>query len=135
MGGKLQELIEKLETADKGSRQLNAEVWCHLAGARFIAMSAPDCFKYEPSNKPGLRWGHTLSRKEMVTESIDAARTLVPDRWQWVLYGRTGDTPATAILACSTEAQLSAHHPVTEIALCIAALKARARSPADGKGE
>lgn len=58
------------------------------------------------------------------TASIDAAMTLVPERWQWVLDG--GDTPSRACLLDRGERCVDVTGATPAIALCIAALRAHA---------
>ena len=118
-------LIERLGQATEGSRELDAEIWLH-SGDRYAGI-------YKDSRIINADRDYRLSRAPTYTTSIDAALTLVPEGcafyrlnqyseganlqpWGWGAHVRkpntwieVGESRATAALA-----------------LCIAALKARA---------
>jgi hypothetical protein len=107
----IEELIARLEAADGPSRELDAEIYCFT---RYCSLS---------------HW--VEDNADPYTSSIDAALSLVPEGLRW----RVSGVPAAnkALASCATGSimdpatkEWDAIHTHTAIALCIAALKARA---------
>lgn len=98
----MQDLIERLEQAEGGSRKLDAEVYA----AAWNEPAPPDIEDWFPH----------------YTTSIDAALTLLPADAYWVL--RTMDQISATVWTVDGK-RGSASHGSQSIALCIAALKAR----------
>lgn len=92
----LPELIAALERAEGPSRALDDA----------IEMLRPD---------------HMREHHRRYTASIDAALSLVPEGHEWVL-----DSQGLAAILFANRASHAAHAKTPAIALCIAALKARA---------
>ena len=92
----IEELIARLEAADGPSRELDDA----------IEMLRPDYLR-----QPHCRY----------TSSIDAALSLVPEQYDWVL-----DSDGLAALLFANRACHTGRGKTPAIALCIAALKARA---------
>jgi hypothetical protein len=122
-------LIAKLEAAEAGSRELDAEIVMALRGKIPDAISTPNLYPntllYRNDEiAPGaLEWVNVPG----YTASIDAALTLVPEGWVW----KCQDKPAVACVADSKWAQkeiyqLKGISSTPALALCIAALRARA---------
>ncbi len=125
-----EKLIAALEAATtEGSELLD----CHI-----YALTAPDASAF-----PVREW-HPNYRSQVprYTRSLDAALTLVPSRFFWAvgagrlspaepLYGATVSTAAPNG-CCGAEIGAAEHHHSAPVALCIAALKARAAEPETG---
>lgn len=133
-------LIERLEKAEAGSRELDAEI----AVAVFETVSTDDDLVYgkmphkSDQCAPGTFWiksrsGLSLRTAEPYTTSIDAALTLVPGGWTvagihqtdggtWWAELREGFVTSFDRVAIGPT-KYDAVHPA--LALCIAALKAR----------
>lgn len=131
----MKDLIERLEAAAEGSRELDAEIarevgtapeegpapyaW-HFDGWDFYRAEAAD------AHVPMRRWG-----LKHYTTSLDAALSLVPEEWTaWALNSTRRKRSFTAELSRLTECDsgedwrhASASTPA--LALAIAALKAR----------
>ena len=117
MGDTLNELIAKLEAAKDGSWELGDEV--------LLACGWKTTANFDPAN-PHPYWirpdGVNVGINQPdPTTSLDAALTLVPDSYQWSVtdwrvkaYAQIGATISSAEAAAPA------------LALCIAALKARA---------
>jgi hypothetical protein len=115
-------LIERLEKAESGSRELDAEIACHIDGRRFQAIDRADRVIF---NVDGVGWPVWRSLKEIphYTTSLDAALTLVPEGL-WFSVGCENDfTPVATVYAQNEQFDAFASSPA--LALCIAALKAR----------
>lgn len=132
----LQKLIVALENATEGSDELDCKIWCGLNGKRFKESFLTyhrdlQCAYTEPPRRTRhvTRSGDIL----MYSRSIDAALLLVPVDHCWSVEGlspgRQGMVRANATVWHRDD------HPMTEdtifeatpaLAICIAALKARA---------
>lgn len=95
MGGELLELAERCEAATGPDRELDAAIWCALNGLEY---PEPPYFQELPHNRfhpelgafeQGTRAGIMLqSYKDnaaIYTASLDAAMTLVPEGWRWIM--------------------------------------------------
>jgi hypothetical protein len=119
-------LIEKLEAAKVGSRELDADIF------RIIGLT-------EAQERHCREWcrmdGRTdLTRDRYIaawaasfTTSLDAALTLVPEARQWTLESTPRETAATVYLDWERDPydKYSAFNATPALALSIAALKAR----------
>lgn len=119
----MNDLIEKLEAATEGSRELDADIaqhvdWPRIRGAKRLP-DRPDSSGYFEIS------ADTWQAVPRYTTSLDAALTLVPEGWGcdlgiWPSGNGARLTPGVNIFhAIYREAQTPA------LALCIAALKAR----------
>lgn len=112
-------LIDKLRAAETGSPELSAEV---------LAEFWPD-FLWEPINKFNTGGGYKLSQDRKlekkpwldVTQSIDAALTLVPEGYSFISESFS-DGYAFQLYDCSDWAVSTARHKSLPIAICIAVL-------------
>lgn len=101
----MSDLIERLERATGPSAELDARIWCELNGSDYIA---PHTWE----GQSGKLYVHDYT-VPAYTASIDAALTLCPGGFASVGgHSANGATPA--------------------LALCIAALRARATRPGRG---
>lgn len=135
----IEELIAKLEAAAEGSSELD---W-------WIYLTATDRGRWEfasPENELILPWPQWIENhpiemrlphyydeeRRPYTRSIDAALTLAPDRWSW----RVGNLPSGQGFAdLGTQQSLQCVVGATPaLALCTAALHARAGCPDEGAG-
>lgn len=137
----LEALIAKLEAAEKGSRELDAEI----AVAIFDEAVAKDDLIYAklPHPRyddcaPGTFWRHSRSGASLhtaprYTTSLDAALTLVPEGWWADVFTPIGVNPAQGNLWTGEppyyqDQETEGFAPTPVLALCIAALKARRSS-------
>lgn len=110
-------LIELLESATEGSRELDVEIVFALYPE---SIYQPQCVGEEP-----IFWSEPYYKQECpaFTTSIDAALTLVPDGRIWTLGTYADHSGYRAALDSQSESTKAA---TPALALCIAALKARA---------
>lgn len=128
----LDELLERLEKATEGSRELDIEI--------YVTEFPFPCVELHPEDQRN----HDEEKAPSYTTSIDAALTLVPEGWVWTL--NSGKTGSVACL-CSDwsddyakvywsnmadESNEGRHYkrrvgatPTPGLALCIASLRAR----------
>lgn len=127
----LSSLISRLEAAREGSRELDAEIW------KAIGLTP----KQEKHCAEWCRMdGRTdLTRERYIaawapnfTTSIDAAMTLLPERTQWQL-NRTGIFDQEDSCRAEVDWSNGTWADTPPLALCIAALKARAAASGGGK--
>ena len=128
-------LIAKLEQSPEGSRELDVAIW-HLVETGWQRDESDPGWSFRPVRDPNI--GRTTVRDSVVapsyTTSLDAALQLVPEGWGWlvevwqreeswaqVVCRPKGSTKPSGIFE-GAEAKSPA------LALCIAALKARAAS-------
>lgn len=121
----MNDLIKKLEDAECGSRELDAETTLH-------AMDLLDSFNVgqvviQPDGwlcGPGV--GEQPTKAPHYTTSLDATLTLVPEGWDWdVGTCEEGYTAATASVPKQGFRSVTYGNATSAVALCIAALKAR----------
>lgn len=126
----ISELIERLEKATGPDRELDAEIACHLFGE-----SGRDYWAWQSGRPQGTPQKPVLSywrnRAEKYTASIDAGLTLVPPNFHWNIESRGGAFVSTGKPPLN-ERVWAAAHDIPAIALCIAALRARAALAAQG---
>jgi hypothetical protein len=117
------DLIERLEAATEGSRELDA-----LIHATTLSLGRD----YWPDERgrvveyTGLR--KILHRAPHYTTSIDAALTLVPEGWGWSVNDDSEaclTLPGNGFLSDRGDIELYGRSATPAIALCIAALRAR----------
>lgn len=134
----LTELIAKLEAASGPDRELDGEVW---------KVAAPEAWERTCSFRGQKYAGHVYTRakkdvhiKRMAahhspayTASIDAALTVVPDGWRYVALVNKEEYPQPFGVTLSEDhrddlcrLEAAIHTTSLPIAICIAALKARA---------
>ena len=134
------ELIERLEKADAGSRELDAAIHCAIWPERIT----------HPNLAPGMtmrdygdeRTNRQVASAEYIhkdrgpapryTTSLDAALTLVPEGWDWDIGVCAGDAeafltmPGNGFLSDRGDTEIYGRHKAPALALVIAALNARA---------
>lgn len=124
------DLIERLEAATEGSRELDCEVACALGWKFERRGNRKKRWWYEPgldeaesldsshrhnSAWPNMRW----------TTSIDAALTLVPEGLLWIIFGNHGDGIVEMFPSGSRNDYEKTLASTVPLAICIAALKAQ----------
>jgi hypothetical protein len=123
------DLIKRLEAAEQGSRELDAEIKNFLNGSQIKPVP-----KTYGVCHPGTILGAYEYNEEMggvpvekavppYTTSLDAARSLVPEGYDWIaadVNGHVGGTP----YACVGDEEKHFGGTVY-LALCIASLRAR----------
>lgn len=120
----MQDLIERLERATGPSRELDALVWDAVIqdGRPLVEFTDGSWGKRDPFD------GCAFDTAAAYTESIDAALTLVPGGSQYWSLSHQDDWATNQ----QFRAAVSGHKPIRgatpAIALCIAALRARAAS-------
>ena len=126
------DLIERLKAATKGSRELDAEICVHLLGGGAYAAESPFngewcVYKGEDSaGRPRLaenKKGDVPDTRLSYTTSLDAALTLVPEGYDWIVADVNGHVGGTPYACVGDEKQHFGETPC--LSLCIAALKAR----------
>ena len=125
------DIISRLEKATRPDRELGAQIICLQRGHRYVSWESlgtdlnPHVIEI-CAERDGSRFCFWAIDP---TASIDAARTLVPDGWHWRLdQGRN----AGAALYKDAFPQFFSVADTPAIALCIAALKARAALAGEG---
>lgn len=115
----MDELIARLEKATGQDRDLDARI------AYAVKPALARCGTLE-------EWLQTSASKKVLTYtwSIDDALTLVPDKLRWSLVGSgKGADMATVSDSYPVGNHYFGDGPTAALALCIAALKARAAAP------
>lgn len=127
----LADLIAKLEAAKEGSADLTADIYEAVGCEVIRSPRAPNgiAWKYRgrgPSGRVAERW----ESMEDLTTSLVAALTLVPEGWLFVLNQVfCGNGSFTTAELFDGEHEIATGESVKPpLALCIAALKARAAS-------
>lgn len=131
---KIEELISSLEKATGPNRELDILIGQATAvyGWRVCDDGCVECY-IPDGHEYGEGWFDTGQELPAYTASIDAAMTLVPEGWYCVEILRDNEGEWVPRLHQNQRGLLSAHanHPRLPIALCIAALRARALNPKD----
>lgn len=117
----MRELIEALEMATGPSSDLDGRIYCAINGLTFRSVSRDGSIHFEPDS----RGTHTMVTPQPFTQSIDKAATLVPEGICFRVGCETDLTPS-ARLGEPTARNKVEIGATPAIALCIAALKARA---------
>lgn len=136
----IEALIEKLETAEEGSRELDAEIALQVAGWTLEKRGAERKAWWRA---PGQSWASTYNNNPpQFTRSLDAALALVaaklPSR-EWGVYADLENRRYDAFVADDVWDEsfenITATAPTPALALCLALLKALAppHKEADGK--
>ena len=131
----MNDIIERLEAAEHGSRELDAEIHSRQLGADWYAKN-----QYEDGSGKWLCYCTSLfidsDRKHeqtklppYYTESIDAAITLIPDGLWWVLNSGVQHPNHRSLAQVSSKERTGpisheAHGATPALSLCTAALKA-----------
>jgi len=145
----LLELAERVERLQGPCRETDALIWCALHGKRYIGHN-PAWQAYgdspltqveftEPPKRTRLVSGRDLPHALPWTASLDAAMTLVPQRWNW-MAGNRNHPAARAYVENGQPAFLGYGHArnparlwfevvaaTPALALCAAALRSRAQ--------
>lgn len=114
------DLISKLEAAAEGSRELDKEIW-KACGSHISTIGTE-------------RWPNRIGEVSHFisiecpdyTTSIDAALVLVPEGWCWVAGNELENFASVKPDHNAHDKILSSSSATPALALCIAALKARA---------
>lgn len=124
------ELIERLEKATGPDRELD-----DLIAGVVLNPGGEVRLEGMPSGEPGIKTyfypDGTRGTSLRYSSSIDSALTLVPEGWGWLVRDFKGDGEEGAYadvphLTIESNMDGQAFHKIPAIALCIAALKARA---------
>lgn len=118
----MDDLIERLEKLDGPSREIDDEI------AEWVGTSEP---RMGGPNPDGTQWADDWHAPLPYTRSVDAALTLVPDGWRWNTgsqnVGDEYDGPVSYCWKPNPKVHVQTARAVNPaLALCIAALKARA---------
>ena len=132
----LDELIARLEAATEGSRELDAEIWrvadppaCKIADYQSRAFTGRDWTEEEKAEAVAARMKRLAPH---FTTSLDAALTLVPEGCAFRLQKNLNGKYWVSMQRKFPDQELGfdiwvdAYGPTIVLALCIAALKARA---------
>lgn len=144
----LLKLAERCEEATEADRELNALIWCALRGVKYRGHNV--AYQYMDRDNPLTQVEFTEPPKRSVrvsgssvlphalpyTASLDAAMTLVPEGWGWLVSQPNEKAIASGLLkertpvlgevqyGCEQRYAVAAATPA--LALCAAALRARA---------
>jgi hypothetical protein len=139
------DLIERLEKASGPDRELDARIWAHLAGVKYVSHCAAYAgygaenhltqveFKIPPARKTQVTTGRHYPHATPVTGSIDAVVALVerelPEWYISILIGGEGLGKTAAYVRDKSilredKTEGEGYHAAPAIALCIALLKA-----------
>lgn len=115
----IRELVERLERAGERSQELDVAI-AKVAGQPYGPLS-------EVMDDGKEIWHHAECAAHYTT-SLDAALTLVPEGWAYILYGEAyGDEPCAELYKPQHPPKGIQHRKraaTPALALCIAALKA-----------
>ena len=119
----MKDLIASLEAATKGSRELDAEIFAAISDDRTIRLG--------DGAAPGCYWqlsvgGRSLHTAPIYTTSLDAALRLVPEGYDWWTVDGFADGQGCASCYKKGIGGDLYNGSTPALALCIAALKARA---------
>jgi len=133
----IRSLIGQLEAATEGSRQLDADIWLMINPREAaVAIQQGQALAQKGSSEERLNAAGRRALERVAphyTTSIDAAATLVMRSYQWNLADYSGFARASV---GGTKKFGIADAPTAPLALCIAALKARAAvQVAEGRPE
>ena len=124
----LTQLIADLEAAPEGSREYDARIWCAQHGLEFRHWDGEFCH-YRDGVGAGME-----SHIPPASTSLDAALTLVEERCRWLMDKRPGAEHRSDGYRAHVWDGTTPTYESTEtwaatpaLALCIAALKARAQ--------
>lgn len=124
----MKKLIEKLEAATEGSRELDCRIWCLRQGFTYrrYQQGTTDQFFYDDdTGSPQVISGFPPH----YTTSLDAALTLVPEGYTWEVSSPMFLTdlerkPAAFVWPPSRCGGPKPYGATPALALCVAALKA-----------
>lgn len=110
-------LIARLEAATEGSRDLDCEIYCAANPRCELAYGAPGV---------RIRGNQTVFQPPRFSTSIDAALSLVPDGSGWTVGACTNNTRYAEVFSAGGTKYVVCRAATPALALCIAALRARA---------
>lgn len=116
----LSSLIERLEKATEGSRELDGEIWCAANGYEFLVWDGAGV-RYRVRE---TGW-YAAEHVKPYTASLDCALTLVPEGWQWRAWHTPTDEGSLWGAEVNWEPPGNVYAETPALALCIAALRAR----------
>ena len=122
-------LIEKLEAATEGSRELDAEIWHAANPTKYERVAGQQSGLYPRGFNPEMK-AQWLARRMAdkaphYTTSLDAALTLKPEGHRIRLWEHHTGSFGCDLFKGDGGFLWKAHAPSLALALCIAALKAR----------
>ena len=123
------DLIARLEAATEGSRELDAEIWCHLESSWKHEGNGIISRTRDYSDKTGRRTGgcyESLPCPTRYTTSLDAALTLIGEGVEYTISTLYGVAVADVGLNRDNPERGTRKDGNVPMALCIVALKARA---------
>lgn len=127
----LSEIIAKLEAANEGSRELDIEIWRQCAPQQYkiteIHSRAFSGREWTDEEKALQVRSQAIKYAPRYTTSLDPALTLVPEGWRTKLRMFRAKNRAELELAPDQRQQTFGLGKTAALALCIAALKARAK--------
>lgn len=118
-----EQLIAALERAEGPSRELDADIAWALGHDVTKHTTLADYAHAFPGTPEDAEYWHPLPA---YTSSLDAALTVVPEGWDWCIACISGKWVAQVGEADTFMAEGAASNGSAAIALCIAALKAKA---------
>lgn len=127
-------LVERLEAATAGSRELDAEISRSIISgpsfAHWNGVHVSNWWLHDDGESWGCNttdgWRHERCiRVSHYTTSLDAALTLVPDGYDYIIYRIDGEYYAEVGPTGSFGFTKCVGAPTIALAICIAALKAR----------
>lgn len=138
-------LAERCEVATTGDRHLDTEILWNIDRRRFLtgywnaASGMPRELTEMPSSKGGIGWIGAECSAPTYTASLDAAVKVVPEGWGWSVNQPNAKALASGLFKERTpimgEVQFGCDHrfavacATPALALCAAALRARAQEP------
>lgn len=133
-------LIERLEAASKGSREMDAEIDCVVRDRMTHKLLPPG---FTMTRGDDAIENTSIARAPYIhrdrgpapnfTTSIDAAITLVPEGWDYCVRGGYSGVGVVWVQFMASPGRdfISVEAATPALALCIAALKAISGTPAD----
>lgn len=147
----IEEVIAELERASEPSRGLDAKIWAVTTAIRdFMQFALAEGWRYAAAHHPESDegnvaiWAEKAGERSLIqairpapqfTRSIDAAMTLVPQNRNAVIkFYRDELCVAFCLPVGGGESHTWTKAPTAALALCIAALRARATASPEGPG-
>jgi hypothetical protein len=127
---RLSGLVERLEKATEGSRELDCLIF--EAGHKLLTAERRGTYYGEPTGQYFDLDGNPLpGLAPFYTSSLDSAMTLIPKGFNWASDPHFEQREFRVYRPYDgiTQHHFSAIAPTPALALCIAALKAKSRSP------
>lgn len=123
------DLIEALEAATEGSRELDAKIYCTVHGFEYVERHSSDERYFKYRSKGEVIVGY-ITREKRFSRSTDAALTLVPEMREYQLeyfQHANGDFVYYANFLGGRRA--STVSTTLPLAICVAAFRAMEQKP------